>query len=135
MLDGVVVSESKAQKDELILEGNDVQNVSQSGMQGSYNCHGLILTPLQRRRSRVSVGYGTRISVNSWTVSTCPTRPLLYSINLTYTPFPLFPPGGGSSLYSLHSKVCMSHVLTTMLSLYDFDHVSTPSFARGNQAG
>jgi large subunit ribosomal protein L9e len=32
MLDGVVIAESKAQKDELILEGNDVQNVSQSGM-------------------------------------------------------------------------------------------------------
>lgn len=31
MLDGVTVAESKAQKDELILEGNDVQNVSQSG--------------------------------------------------------------------------------------------------------
>ncbi|KAJ3488360.1 hypothetical protein NLI96_g2883 [Meripilus lineatus] len=30
MLDGVTVSESKAQKDELILEGSDVQNVSQS---------------------------------------------------------------------------------------------------------
>ncbi|TFY60803.1 hypothetical protein EVJ58_g4925 [Rhodofomes roseus] len=30
MLDGVTVLESKAQKDELILEGNDVQNVSQS---------------------------------------------------------------------------------------------------------
>lgn len=32
MLDGVTVVESKAQKDEIILEGNDVQNVSQSGM-------------------------------------------------------------------------------------------------------
>ena len=31
MLDGVEVSESKTQKDELILEGNDIDNVSQSG--------------------------------------------------------------------------------------------------------
>jgi len=30
MLDGVTISESKTQKDELIIEGNDVQNVSQS---------------------------------------------------------------------------------------------------------
>jgi len=30
MLGGVVVTESKAQKDELILEGNDIDNVSQS---------------------------------------------------------------------------------------------------------
>ena len=32
MLDGVTISESKTQKDELILEGTDIQNVSQSGM-------------------------------------------------------------------------------------------------------
>jgi large subunit ribosomal protein L9e len=31
MLDGVTVAESKAQKDELVLEGADIENVSQSG--------------------------------------------------------------------------------------------------------
>lgn len=38
MLNGVTILESKAQKDEYILEGNDVQNVSQSGVlpYGSY---------------------------------------------------------------------------------------------------
>ena len=31
MLDGVTISESKTQKDELILQGADIENVSQSG--------------------------------------------------------------------------------------------------------
>ena len=35
MQSGVEVEISKAQKDELVLEGNDIQNVSQSGMFGS----------------------------------------------------------------------------------------------------
>jgi len=35
MLSGVEVSESSAQKDELILEGNDIDHVSQSG---TYMC-------------------------------------------------------------------------------------------------
>ena len=43
MLDGVTVSESKAQKDELILEGIDVQNVSQSG---EYAISGQLADPL-----------------------------------------------------------------------------------------
>jgi len=30
MLEGVTISESKVQKDELILQGNDIDNVSQS---------------------------------------------------------------------------------------------------------
>jgi large subunit ribosomal protein L9e len=32
MLDGVTISESKAQKDELIIEGADIEMVSQSGV-------------------------------------------------------------------------------------------------------
>lgn len=39
MLDGVTVSESKANKDELVLEGNDVNNVSQSAA----SIHGVCL--------------------------------------------------------------------------------------------
>lgn len=36
MLKGVVIAESKAQKDELILEGNDIDMVSQSGEYPSF---------------------------------------------------------------------------------------------------
>jgi len=38
MLDGVMISESKAQKDELILQGNDVNNVSQSAASIKGSC-------------------------------------------------------------------------------------------------
>ncbi len=44
MLDGVEVSESKTQKDELILEGNDIDNVSQSGAQFYFLVHQSVLT-------------------------------------------------------------------------------------------
>ena len=49
MLEGVTVSESKNQKDELILEGTDVQNVSQSGeffFDPQCKQSGIVLIPL-----------------------------------------------------------------------------------------
>jgi len=43
MLDGVTIAESKAQKDELILEGNDIENVSQSGTSIVTGCWPLLI--------------------------------------------------------------------------------------------
>ena len=71
MLEGVTVYESKAQKDELILEGTDVQNVSQSGWSHrSEPFRDLCLTPGQLHPFTAFAGYETRISENSWTAST-----------------------------------------------------------------
>ena len=44
MLEGVKIAESKAQKDELILEGTDIENVSQSGAWSLYNAQATALT-------------------------------------------------------------------------------------------
>lgn len=75
MLNGVTVAESTAQKDELILQGNDIDMVSQSGTRPI--CRALSFTSnifAQLHLFRVYVGCGTRIFGNSWTVSMCQTR-------------------------------------------------------------
>ena len=128
MLDGVTISESKAQKDELILEGNDVQNVSQSGTLSSHLYLSALLTPPKRLRSRVSAVYGTRISVNSWMVSTYRRRRLLHRSNLIDALFP-FP----SSLLAVVPRctlftqksacrmslpLCFRYMTTTMSALH-----------------
>lgn len=69
MLEGVTIAESKAQKDELILEGNDIENVSQSGISLTKADETATHRFSQPHRSKVAAKYGTRISVNSWMVS------------------------------------------------------------------
>ena len=64
MLDGVTIVESKAQKDELLLTGNDIENVSQSGSSSPFVGNATIYVVLQPHRFRVSAAYGTRIFVN-----------------------------------------------------------------------
>jgi|SRR6267142_1387919 len=75
MLGGVTVIESKAQKDELILEGNDVENVSQSGAFVGYWRVMLILRSSQPHPSRAYVEYERRTSASSWTGYTFLRRP------------------------------------------------------------
>lgn len=69
MLDGVTIAESKTQKDELILEGNDVENVSQSGISATKADEPATDRLSQPHRSRVAAKCGTRTFVNSLMVS------------------------------------------------------------------
>ena len=69
MLDGVTIAESKAQKDELVLEGNDIENVSQSGISIAKTDEPATDWFSQPHRSKVAAECGTRISVNSLMVS------------------------------------------------------------------
>lgn len=69
MLDGVTIAESKAQKDELILEGNDIENVSQSGISIAKADEPAIDRFSQLHRFKVAAECGTKISVNSLMVS------------------------------------------------------------------
>jgi hypothetical protein len=69
MLNGVTVEESKAQKDELILIGNDIDMVSQSGAHRPHS-RGSIFDSFaipQLHLFRAHAEYETRISGNSWT--------------------------------------------------------------------
>lgn len=73
MLDGVKISESSAQKDELILQGNDINNVSQSGrFRGRLSrIRSVNISHLQPLPSRTAASSDTRTSGSSWTASTC----------------------------------------------------------------
>ena len=72
MLEGVTIAESKAQKDEYVLEGIDVDNVSQSGMFYLRRViHYISDVFNQRHQFKVLAEYGTKTFVNSWMVSMC----------------------------------------------------------------
>ena len=129
MLEGVTISESKAQKDEYILEGSDVQNVSQSGLCGHQSLFSHRLTSFKLHRFKASVVCGTRISVNSWTVSTFRTRAQSCRSNLAATSVRLL-----SAAFPCRLGCrCISQKLSCRMSPYHYDphyehgHVCTKS--------
>jgi hypothetical protein len=71
MLNGVEIIESKAQKDELILEGNDIDNVSQSGVLSVVVCQSLPDIFSKLLQFKGCVACETRTFGNSWMVFTC----------------------------------------------------------------
>lgn len=82
MLDGVTITESKAQKDELILEGADIENVSQSGAFVSYCRVKLVLKCSQRHPSMASAEYETRTFASFWMGSMFLIRPQSFRADL-----------------------------------------------------
>ena len=86
MLDGVEISESKAQKDELILEGNDIDNVSQSGVSSLRVQLNLPNTFVKLPQFKVFAVYERRTSENSWMVFTCQRDLKLRTIRLLFDP-------------------------------------------------
>lgn len=114
MLEGVTISESKAQKDEYILEGSDVQNVSQSGLCGHQSLFSHRLTSFKLHRFKASVVCGTRISVNSWMVSTYRRRARWYKNErslypLISLPFPYIDPKIIACPLLAPHLLCFSH--------------------------
>lgn len=134
MLEGVTVSESKSQKDELILEGSDVQNVSQSGRHNILDHTAFGLTVIKLRPSKECVGYGTKISENSWMVSTFPRRAQSLRIKSLLYPFLLFfsMSQNISMPYVCHYCIMFSNMTTswtcTLASLTSILWRSTPSW-------
>jgi Ribosomal protein L6 len=84
MLEGCSVESSSAQKDELIITGNDLDAVSQSGklkfdisLIRSWNSVLNFMSSFQLPASNKPPLLRTRISVSSWTVSTFPSATFL----------------------------------------------------------
>ena len=84
MLEGVTVAESKAQKDELLLTGNDIDMVSQSGvlLKSMFVILLDVILALQLHLSMAHAKSGTKTSENSWMEFTSQRKELCQQIDL-----------------------------------------------------